>query len=237
MTAGPTRGVPVPPLRPGEPPIAVLVDFDGTIARTDVSAAVIRASLPPGRGMPWNEDAETSWPEMMADAVADFPRDAAPLLAVAASQPLDCSFTALASLAQAAGVALEVVSDGFGFFIEPALRRLGAAWVPIASGATAFGGSRPTIEFPFGNTDCLVCGTCKRNRVWAHQATGRRVVFVGDGESDRFAGELTGDPAAMASALVKLSKENLSNLHPHPLYAAFYYSHPPVVERIRNLKK
>lgn len=55
-------------------------------------------------------------------------------------------------------------------------------------------------------------------------------------ESDRFASELTGDPTAMASALIKLSKENLSNLHPHPLYAAFYYSHPPVVERIRNLK-
>jgi STE24 endopeptidase len=55
-------------------------------------------------------------------------------------------------------------------------------------------------------------------------------------ESDRFASELTGNPAAMASALIKLSKENLSNLHPHPLYAAFYYSHPPVVERIRSLK-
>ena len=56
-------------------------------------------------------------------------------------------------------------------------------------------------------------------------------------ESDRFALELTGDGTAMASALVKLSKENLSNLHPHPLYAAFYYSHPPVVERIRALKE
>ncbi len=55
-------------------------------------------------------------------------------------------------------------------------------------------------------------------------------------ESDRFAVELTGDAGAMASALVKLSKENLSNLHPHPLYAAFYYSHPPVVERIRQLR-
>jgi STE24 endopeptidase len=55
-------------------------------------------------------------------------------------------------------------------------------------------------------------------------------------ESDRFAAALTGNTGAMASALVKLSKENLSNLHPHPLYAAFYYSHPPVVERIRGLK-
>lgn len=56
-------------------------------------------------------------------------------------------------------------------------------------------------------------------------------------ESDRFAADLTGTPGAMASALVKLSTENLANLHPHPLYAKFYYSHPPVVERIRELRK
>jgi len=57
-----------------------------------------------------------------------------------------------------------------------------------------------------------------------------------EGEADRFASALTGHPEALASALVKLSRENLSNLHPHPLYAKFYYSHPPVVERIRKLR-
>jgi len=56
-------------------------------------------------------------------------------------------------------------------------------------------------------------------------------------EADRFASELTRRPDAMASALVKLARENLSNLHPHPLYAKFYYSHPPVVERIRSLRR
>jgi STE24 endopeptidase len=55
-------------------------------------------------------------------------------------------------------------------------------------------------------------------------------------EADRFATELTGRPEAMASALVKLSRENLANLHPHPIYAKFYYSHPPIVERIRKLR-
>lgn len=54
-------------------------------------------------------------------------------------------------------------------------------------------------------------------------------------EADRFATELTGKPQDMASALVKLSTENLSNLFPHPLYAAFHYSHPPVVERVQRL--
>jgi STE24 endopeptidase len=54
-------------------------------------------------------------------------------------------------------------------------------------------------------------------------------------EADRYATELTGTPGALASSLIKLSCENLSNLHPHPLYASFYYSHPPVVERVRRL--
>lgn len=57
-----------------------------------------------------------------------------------------------------------------------------------------------------------------------------------ENEADRFATDLTGRPEALASALLKLSRENLSNLHPHPFYAKFYYSHPPVVERVRRLR-
>lgn len=53
--------------------------------------------------------------------------------------------------------------------------------------------------------------------------------------ADSFACRMTGNPAALASALIKLSVENLSNLHPHPVYAGFYYSHPPTVERVRSL--
>jgi STE24 endopeptidase len=56
-------------------------------------------------------------------------------------------------------------------------------------------------------------------------------------EADRFAVELAPDPDAMATSLIKLSRDNLSNLHPHPLYAGFYYSHPPVVERVKNIRK
>jgi STE24 endopeptidase len=55
-------------------------------------------------------------------------------------------------------------------------------------------------------------------------------------EADRFAVELHGHARDLADALAKLGTENLSNLHPHPLYAAFYYSHPPLVERIAALR-
>ena len=55
-------------------------------------------------------------------------------------------------------------------------------------------------------------------------------------EADRFASALTSDPESLATSLIKLSKDNLANLHPHPLYAKFYYSHPPVVERVAKLR-
>jgi len=56
-----------------------------------------------------------------------------------------------------------------------------------------------------------------------------------EGQADHFACELSGMPNALATALIKLSRENLANLHPHPLYAKFFYSHPPVVERVQGL--
>lgn len=40
----------------------------------------------------------------------------------------------------------------------------------------------------------------------------------------------------LVTSLKKLSKNNLSNLTPHPAYVFVHYSHPPLVERIRNLK-
>lgn len=54
-------------------------------------------------------------------------------------------------------------------------------------------------------------------------------------EADKMAHELTGTSEPMINALKRLAKDNLSNLHPHPWYVWFYYSHPPLLERITYL--
>jgi len=55
-------------------------------------------------------------------------------------------------------------------------------------------------------------------------------------EADRMAFELTGTALPMINALKRLAKDNLTNLHPHPFYVWFYYSHPPLIERIEYLQ-
>ncbi len=52
--------------------------------------------------------------------------------------------------------------------------------------------------------------------------------------ADRFASQHA-SPQELASALVKLYRDNASTLTPDPLYTAFYYSHPPALERIARL--
>jgi len=54
-------------------------------------------------------------------------------------------------------------------------------------------------------------------------------------EADRRSVAIARAPAALRSALVKLNRENLSNLHPHPWYSAWHYSHPTLLERLAAL--
>ncbi|HVA85046.1 MAG TPA: HAD-IB family phosphatase [Candidatus Saccharimonadales bacterium] len=187
MAAG---GVPIPPLLSGQPPLAILVDYDGTVALTDVGDTIMKSFLPPDV---W-EELEAAYEtgrigsrEIMAREIALLPEDPAQVIATASAQPHDPAFPGFVRRAHAAGIPVEIVSDGFGFFIEPAVRRLGIADdLAIVTSRTTFeGGAR--IEFPNGHPTCFVCGTCKRTRVLAHQAAGRAVVFIGDGESDRYA--------------------------------------------------
>jgi 2,3-diketo-5-methylthio-1-phosphopentane phosphatase len=185
----PGAAPPVEPLAPGAVPLAILVDYDGTIALTDVSDTVMAEHVP---GV-WEEvaarydEGRLGSRRLMEWEMGLVRADGAALLATAARQPHDTGFVPFVRWAQAAGIPVEVVSDGLGFFIEPALERLGVPELPVVTARATFAGGRAAIEFPNAHPTCHVCGTCKRARVLAHQAAGRAVVFIGDGESDRYA--------------------------------------------------
>lgn len=55
-------------------------------------------------------------------------------------------------------------------------------------------------------------------------------------EADLYSLEIMKESGPLVRALKKMAKDNLSNLEPHPLYVWLNASHPPLLERIRNLE-
>lgn len=60
-------------------------------------------------------------------------------------------------------------------------------------------------------------------------ASSRRDEFA----ADHFAAELCGSGKPLSTALIKLNKENLSEMTPPKIYSVFNYNHPPLLERIK----
>ncbi len=54
-------------------------------------------------------------------------------------------------------------------------------------------------------------------------------------QADNYAKD-TFEASPLISSLKKLSRNSLSNLTPHPAYVFMHYSHPPLIDRVRNLK-
>jgi 2-hydroxy-3-keto-5-methylthiopentenyl-1-phosphate phosphatase len=180
---------PIPRLRDGQIPLAILVDYDGTIAQTDVADKILYQFI--GERYAADDAAYDSGlvgsRTLFESQVKLLPGVPDEVVALAEAQPHDPTFAPFVRRALEFEIPVEVVSDGFGFYIEPALARMGVPEIPVVSARTTFDGRRASMTFPNGHPDCLVCGTCKRQRVLAHQAAGRTVAFIGDGESDRYA--------------------------------------------------
>ena len=177
-------GAPDSPTPTSAVPLAFLFDYDGTIALADISEMLV-----PDSAGAWEKysDGLVGSRRLLAYEVSLIRAERDELLMKVEDQPLDPGFVPLVQECQTAGIPVEVVSDGYGFFIEPALERLGVPGLPVITSRLTFAEGGASIDFPNGHPACFVCGTCKRQRVLAHQKAGRAVVFVGDSWSDRYA--------------------------------------------------
>jgi 2,3-diketo-5-methylthio-1-phosphopentane phosphatase len=106
-------------------------------------------------------------------------------LAFTAEFAVDPEFAPFARAARARGDRVMVVSEGFDFYIRQQLDAAGLTDIPWAANHARFEGTTLVPEFPHHDPSCRTCGNCKGRHVRDHQAAGHRVVFVGDGLSDR----------------------------------------------------
>ena len=56
-------------------------------------------------------------------------------------------------------------------------------------------------------------------------------------QADTYSYNVMQSAKPLIKALKRIAKENLANLFPHPAFAWFYYSHPPITERLGYLKE
>jgi len=192
VTPGPQSFIPRPRIAPAMPapppggPFAVLSDFDGTITTEDV-AEVLLTRFAPGAWEPieaLHRARTIGTRETMARQFA-LVRATREALVEAARRDarMDPAFPDFLGFCRSRGIPFEIVSEGLDFYIEPLLEDWGLD-VPVRTNRAVFGGGRVSIEYPFADPGCTLCGTCKMRRVFELRLAGHRVVYVGDGDSD-----------------------------------------------------
>ena len=163
---------------------SVFLDFDGTISTVDVGVHVLTRAAPDG----WRAvDAQfrrgtIDSRECILDEWELVQGDEATLRAIAAEVELDPGVGPLVDALRSAGAEVTVVSDGFGFYVEDAVRPFG---LDVLTNAVDF----TTRELQFPHEDrccpCASCGTCKQAPLKDAQHRGRSTMLIGDGASDR----------------------------------------------------
>jgi 2-hydroxy-3-keto-5-methylthiopentenyl-1-phosphate phosphatase len=170
---------------------AVLVDFDGTACAHDASEHLLMAFG--GEGWAELNDAvdrgEISLREAIVaqDRMVDGSRDTL-LDHVLEHCPMEPTFAPFCAWLADHGVPITVVSDGFGFYIEPLLASVGLHDLPVITNAQRWADEeRPDgLDFESAHPICVGCGTCKMQAVQQARAAYGAVAFVGEGQTDRY---------------------------------------------------
>jgi 2,3-diketo-5-methylthio-1-phosphopentane phosphatase len=168
----------------------VVTDFDGTLAELDVGDALCERYADPA----WFEverrlrRGELSLPEAQRQMWALLRMPLSSLREAArAFGKLRAGSDALFEAAQHGRIELVLASGGFDFYIEALLgERMGLLRAAYYNGMRdAEPGLTPI--FPHAELACARCAVCKGLAIQKHLQHGRRLVFCGDGFSDRCA--------------------------------------------------
>jgi 2-hydroxy-3-keto-5-methylthiopentenyl-1-phosphate phosphatase len=169
--------------------IAVLCDFDGTVARDDVGNLLFRTFARDGDATEvvamWKRG-EISSRECLEREVALVRCRPDELQGFVISRELDPYFKDFHDFALQRGIEVIVLSDGLDYYIERILLRNGLGGVEFYANRLRIDGATLKIEFPWYNRlDCTDCGCCKTHHLNRYREHGYYIVYVGDGLSDR----------------------------------------------------
>jgi len=169
--------------------IAVLCDFDGTVAQDDVGDLLFStfAQTADARA------AVDAWARGEIHSRECLEREAASARCCAntlknflSERRLDPYFKDFHDFARQRGIEVVVLSDGLDYYIEHLLVRNGLGGIEFFANKLRIEGDTLRVEFPWHNLlACTECGCCKTHHLLRYREEGYFIVYVGNGLSDR----------------------------------------------------
>lgn len=169
--------------------VAILCDFDGTVAQDDVGNLLFTTFAEGGNSKEivsrWKRGEISS--RQCLEAEAELARvDEAGLERFVCERRLDPYFKDFHDFATKRGMEVAIMSDGLDFYIERMLFRNGLGQIEFFSNRLNIRADRLSIDFPHYNLmECTDCGCCKTHHVLRFKERGYYVIYVGNGLSDR----------------------------------------------------
>ena len=194
--------------------VEFFVDFDGTITTTDVVDLMLeRFASKEWRFVEkdWSEGKIGSR-ECLSKQIALMRASREDLKKLSLEVQIDPYFQEFLKAAASFSAPVTIVSDGFDVMIHEILRReLGAGFLeslPVFCNYLEWRGEKPTAVFVGDGASCTHgCANCKQSVINAHRRRSDRVIFIGDGLSDRFAAKVA-DLTFAKGKLLKFCEEN-----------------------------
>ncbi|NIM20703.1 MAG: MtnX-like HAD-IB family phosphatase [Candidatus Latescibacteria bacterium] len=169
--------------------IAILCDFDGTVAREDVGHLLFRKFSEPNG----TTEVVSKWKRGEISSKECLEREAE-LARVSQEEldefillrKLDPYFKDFLDFALKRGMEVAIVSDGLDYYIEKMLLRSGAAHVDFYANCLSLTNHSLKLSFPFYDLlECTSCANCKTYHLEQYREKGFYIVYVGNGLSDK----------------------------------------------------
>ena len=169
--------------------LALLCDFDGTIAKGDVGFRIY-THFGDER---WEEinkrwrKGEISSKECLIGEYSFIDASEDEIKEFISDMEIDTGFLDLVETCRENDIPVAIVSDGFDFYIKTLLEKYDIYGVEIYCNNLVFNGRKVELSFPYYDQGCGKCGNCKVLHVNKLRDEKKTVIYVGDGLSDKFA--------------------------------------------------
>jgi 2,3-diketo-5-methylthio-1-phosphopentane phosphatase len=168
--------------------IAILCDFDGTVAQEDVGNLLFRTFSDNGGTSAVVErwrSGEISSRECLEHEAKLARAKQNDLDDFITKRSLDPYFKDFHDFAKKRGMEVVIMSDGLDYYIESMLVRCGLGEIEFFANRLKFNGDTLKIEFPyFDLLGCQDCACCKTHHLFTYRDQGYYIIYVGDGQSD-----------------------------------------------------